>query len=51
MCRPHFCSIRITQDVRKFATEQKISAEESLHVVLKEKAKEFAKAGEVYAKA
>ena len=52
MCGPHFCSMKITEDVRKFAAEQKISEEKALEVGLKEKAKEFKEAGaEVYAKA
>jgi phosphomethylpyrimidine synthase len=52
MCGPHFCSMRITEDVRKFAAEQKISETDALQVGLEQKAKEFAKKGsEVYAKA
>jgi phosphomethylpyrimidine synthase len=52
MCGPHFCSMRITEDVRKFAAEQKISEEQALQVGLEQKAKEFAKKGsEIYAKA
>jgi phosphomethylpyrimidine synthase len=52
MCGPHFCSMRITEDVRKFAAEQKISEEQALQVGLEQKAKEFKEAGtEVYAKA
>ncbi|MGE5212428.1 MAG: phosphomethylpyrimidine synthase ThiC [Nitrospirota bacterium] len=50
MCGPHFCSMKITEDVRKFAAEQKISEEQALQVGLEEKAKEFvAKGGEIYA--
>jgi phosphomethylpyrimidine synthase len=46
------CSMRITEDVRKFAAEQKISEEQALQVGLEQKAKEFAdKGAEVYAKA
>jgi phosphomethylpyrimidine synthase len=52
MCGPHFCSIKITEDVRKFAAEQKISEEQALQVRLEQKAKEFKESGaEVYAKA
>src|SRR5260221_6380775 len=29
-CRPHFCSMKITEDVRKYAAEQAISEEEAL---------------------
>jgi phosphomethylpyrimidine synthase len=44
--------MRITEDVRKFAAEQKISEEQALQVGLEQKAREFVKKGsEVYAKA
>jgi phosphomethylpyrimidine synthase len=52
MCGPHFCSMKITEDVRKYAAEQKISEEQALQVGLEQKANEFIKKGaEVYAKA
>jgi phosphomethylpyrimidine synthase len=52
MCGPHFCSMRITEDVRKFAAEQGITEEAALEEGLKQKATEFTKAGsEIYAKA
>ena len=51
MCGPHFCSMRITEDVRKFAAEQGISEEAAIKQGLKQKATEFTKSGaEVYAK-
>ena len=51
MCGPHFCSMRITEDVRKYAAEHVITENEALEKGLKEKAKEFAEKGsEVYAK-
>jgi phosphomethylpyrimidine synthase len=51
MCGPHFCSMRITEDVRKFAAEQKISEEQAVQVGLEQKAREFVKKGsEIYAK-
>jgi phosphomethylpyrimidine synthase len=51
MCGPHFCSMKITEDVRKFAAEQKISEEQALQVGLEQKAREFKESGsEVYAK-
>ena len=44
--------VKITEDVRKFAAEQKISEEHALQAGLEQKAKEFAKKGlEIYAKA
>ena len=43
-------SSKITEDVRKFAAEQKISEEQALQAGLEEKAKEFVKkGGEIYA--
>jgi len=30
MCGPHFCSMKISEDVRKYAAEQAISEEEAL---------------------
>ncbi len=52
MCGPHFCSMRITEDVRKFAAEQKLSEEEALQAGMEQKSREFAEAGaEIYSKA
>ena len=52
MCGPHFCSMKITEDVRKYAAEQAISEEEALRKGMEEKSKEFVEKGaEVYAKA
>ncbi|MES2705831.1 MAG: phosphomethylpyrimidine synthase ThiC [Verrucomicrobiota bacterium] len=49
MCGPHFCSMKITEDVRKYAAEQAISEEEALAKGLEEKSKEFVESGaEVY---
>ena len=49
MCGPHFCSMKITQDVREFAKEQNIEEEKALAVGMAEKAKEFvAIGGEIY---
>jgi phosphomethylpyrimidine synthase len=51
MCGPHFCSMKITEDVRKFAAQQKISAERALQVGLEQKSAEFVQKGaEIYAK-
>ena len=52
MCGPHFCSMKITEDVRKYAAEQGLAEEEALKKGLEEKSKEFVEKGaEVYAKA
>jgi phosphomethylpyrimidine synthase len=49
MCGPHFCSMKITQDVREYAEKQGIEAEKALAVGLSEKAREFvATGGEIY---
>jgi len=51
MCGPHFCSMKITEDVRKYAAEQGIAEEEALKKGMEEKSKEFAEKGnELYAK-
>ena len=48
----HFCSIKITEDVRKCAAEQEISEADALQAGLEQKSKDFAGAGsEIYAKA
>jgi len=52
MCGPHFCSMKISEDVRKFAAEQGVSDEEALRKGMEQKSKEFLEQGaEVYAKA
>lgn len=50
MCGPHFCSMKITQDVRNYAAEKGLSDEEkALEKGMEEKSKEFKKAGsEIY---
>ncbi|MDX2306054.1 MAG: phosphomethylpyrimidine synthase ThiC [Microscillaceae bacterium] len=49
MCGPHFCSMKITQDVRDYAKEHGMDAEEALLIGMEEKSKEFVeKGGEVY---
>ena len=52
MCGPQFCSMKITEDVRKYAAEQGMKQEEALEKGMKEKSREFVRKGaEVYAKA
>ena len=52
MCGPHFCSMKISEDVRKYAAEHGIAEEEALKKGMEEKSKEFVEKGaEIYAKA
>jgi phosphomethylpyrimidine synthase len=53
MCGPHFCSMKITQDVREYARKQGIeNVQVALTEGMKDKAEEFkAKGAEVYQKA
>ncbi|HEU4710625.1 MAG TPA: phosphomethylpyrimidine synthase ThiC [Pyrinomonadaceae bacterium] len=49
MCGPHFCSMKITQDVREYAAQKEIDAEAALDVGMREKAREFLDGGsEIY---
>jgi phosphomethylpyrimidine synthase len=49
MCGPHFCSMRISQDVRRFAEERGLTDAEALEVGMEEKAAEYAdRGGRVY---
>ena len=51
MCGPHFCSMKITEDVRRYAAEQGVSEEKAVTAGLEEKSKEFVEKGaEIYAK-
>ena len=52
MCGPHFCSMKITEDVRKYAAEQGISEEAAVDRGMEEKSAEFMEKGaELYSKA
>jgi len=49
MCGPHFCSMKITQEVREYAAKEGVTEEKALAVGMAEKAKEFvATGGEIY---
>ncbi|MCU7852290.1 MAG: phosphomethylpyrimidine synthase ThiC [Candidatus Thiodiazotropha sp. (ex Monitilora ramsayi)] len=51
MCGPHFCSMKITQDVREYARTQGVSEGEALQQGMEEKAVEFKRQGaELYKK-
>ncbi|RXZ43904.1 phosphomethylpyrimidine synthase ThiC [Crenobacter cavernae] len=45
MCGPHFCSMKITQDVREFAAAQGVSDEDALAKGMEVKSIEFVKGG------
>jgi phosphomethylpyrimidine synthase len=52
MCGPHFCSMKITEDVRQYAAEHGLGESEVLRRGMEEKSKEFVAGGaEVYGKA
>jgi phosphomethylpyrimidine synthase len=49
MCGPHFCSMKITQDVREYAAQKQIDEQAALDIGMKEKAQEFIATGaEIY---
>jgi phosphomethylpyrimidine synthase len=51
MCGPHFCSMKITQDVREYAQKEGVSEAEALDKGMAEKAREFVNRGaEIYTK-
>ena len=51
MCGPHFCSMKISQDVREYAAQQGLEEEQALAVGMEEKSKQFLEEGaEIYHK-
>jgi len=49
MCGPHFCSMKITQEVRTYAATKGLKAEQALTAGMHEKAQEFRERGaEIY---
>jgi phosphomethylpyrimidine synthase len=51
MCGPHFCSMKITQDVRDYAEKHGVSEQDALKQGMEQKAVEFVKKGaEIYTK-
>jgi phosphomethylpyrimidine synthase len=45
MCGPHFCSMKITQEVRDYAEQQGVEGENVLEKGMEEKSKEFVEKG------
>jgi phosphomethylpyrimidine synthase len=49
MCGPHFCSMKITQDVREYAASKQVSEQQAIQIGMNEKAEEFKRTGsEIY---
>jgi len=49
MCGPHFCSMKITEDVRRYAAEQQLAEDEAIAAGLAEKSEQFRGGGlEIY---
>jgi phosphomethylpyrimidine synthase len=49
MCGPHFCSMKITQDVRDYAASKQVDEQQAIQIGMKEKSEEFKKTGsEIY---
>ncbi len=52
MCGPHFCSMRISQDVRAYAEAHGIAEDDAIAVGMSEKSREFREAGgKIYVRA
>jgi phosphomethylpyrimidine synthase len=52
MCGPHFCSMKITQEVRDYAAQKELDEQAALQTGMREKAEEFKESGaEIYVKA
>ena len=52
MCGPHFCSMKITEDVRRYAQEHGMTAEKALESGMEAKSQEFTETGsKLYSKA
>ena len=45
MCGPHFCSMKITEDIRQFAKEKGLTEHDALQVGMEEKSQEFKQKG------
>jgi phosphomethylpyrimidine synthase len=51
MCGPHFCSMKITQDVRDYAASLEVPEEKAIEVGMRKKSEEFLREGaEIYRK-
>mmetsp|Transcript_6664 Transcript_6664/g.17923 ORF Transcript_6664/g.17923 Transcript_6664/m.17923 type:complete len:617 (+) Transcript_6664:42-1892(+) len=48
MCGPKFCSMSITEDVRKYAAEHGYGVDQAINIGMQDKSKEFQEVGEIY---
>ncbi|MEM6674330.1 MAG: phosphomethylpyrimidine synthase ThiC [Planctomycetota bacterium] len=49
MCGPHFCSMKITEDVRNYAKEKGLESTEAIEAGMRDKSKEFhEQGGQIY---
>ncbi len=52
MCGPHFCSMRISEDVRRYAEEHGVTEAEAIEKGMADKSAEFVQTGaELYKQA
>jgi phosphomethylpyrimidine synthase len=52
MCGPHFCSMKITEDVRNYAAEHGVTEQDAMQKGMEDKSREFTEKGsELYARA
>jgi phosphomethylpyrimidine synthase len=52
MCGPKFCSMKITEDIRRFAAEQGVAEAEAIDVGMDRMAEEFReRGGEIWVEA
>ena len=52
MCGPHFCSMKITQDVRDYAAQKELDEASAVEAGMQEMSEQFKQAGaEIYVKA
>jgi phosphomethylpyrimidine synthase len=45
MCGPHFCAMKITEDVREYARQKGLDAATAIEIGMEEKAREFRETG------
>jgi phosphomethylpyrimidine synthase len=51
MCGPHFCSMKITQEVREYAEQHNLNDQAAIEAGMREKSQQFVQiGGEIYTK-